>query len=104
MWSHDQVFSLISNRAMAGDTSLSSHYAFCGMHHIFDTHRDAVTVIKFGHDDRTCLACGSMDSTVSIFSIVPEPPTLKCTLRGHSKGVVGKAPRHADLAVWYNDM
>lgn len=30
-----------SHRAMAGDTSLAEHYAFCGMHHLFDRHTDA---------------------------------------------------------------
>lgn len=30
-----------ASRAMAGDTSLAEHYAFCGMHHIFDRHKDA---------------------------------------------------------------
>ena len=27
---------LLSCRAMAGDTSLAEHYAFCGMEHIFE--------------------------------------------------------------------
>lgn len=30
-----------ASRAMAGDASLAEHYAFCGMHHIFDRHQDA---------------------------------------------------------------
>ena len=30
-----------ASRAMAGDASLAEHYAFCGMHHIFDRHKDA---------------------------------------------------------------
>ena len=30
-----------ASRAMAGDSSLAEHYAFCGMHHIFDRHKDA---------------------------------------------------------------
>ena len=30
-----------SFRALAGDATLSEHYAFCGMHHIFDKHTDA---------------------------------------------------------------
>jgi len=29
------------HRAMAGDATLSEHYAFCGMQHIFDKHKDA---------------------------------------------------------------
>lgn len=30
-----------ASRAMAGNTSLAEYYAFCGMHHIFDRHKDA---------------------------------------------------------------
>lgn len=29
-----------ASRAMAGNTSLAEYYAFCGMHHIFDCHKD----------------------------------------------------------------
>ena len=77
-------------RAMAGDTSLSVHYAFCGMQHIFDQHRDAVNVIKFANNDKTKLACGSRDGTLSVFSLESEPPSLSCLLRGHQKEVHGE--------------
>ena len=105
-------------RAMAGDSSLSEHYAFCGMHHIFDKHqwafwnqsnhhsillidysvfaigyRDAVTVIKFANDDRSSLACASRDGTLSVFSLIPEPPTLASTLQGHRLAINGKRGR-----------
>lgn len=30
-----------ASRAMAGNASLAQYYAFCGMHHIFDRHKDA---------------------------------------------------------------
>ena len=37
--------SAAASRAMAGDASLADHYAFCGMHHIFDRHKDAGTLL-----------------------------------------------------------
>lgn len=77
-------------RAMAGDTSLSVHYAFCGMQHIFDKHTDAVTVIKFANNDRTRLASASKDGTLSVFSLELEPPSLSCCLQGHHKAVNGE--------------
>ena len=76
---------------MAGDNTLQEHYAFCGMHHIFDQHKDGVTVIKFAKDDRTLLACGSRDGTLSVFNLVSEPPSLHCTLRGHEKEINGNS-------------
>ena len=81
---------------MAGDTSLSEHYAFCGMQHIFDQHRDPVTVIKFANNDKTRLACASRDGTLSVFSLEMDPPSLSCCLRGHSREVNGNSllPSH----------
>ena len=74
---------------MAGDSSLSEHYAFCGMQHIFDRHRDSVTVIRFAHDDKTRLACASRDGTLSVFSLEPEPSSLSCSLERHEREVNG---------------
>lgn len=36
-----------ASRAMAGNVSLAEHYAFCGMHHIFDRHKDAGTEYSY---------------------------------------------------------
>ena len=77
-------------RAMAGNITLQEHYAFCGMQHIFDRHRDAVTVIKFGKDDKTVLAFASRDTTLSVFTLINDPPSLLCTLTGHDKCINGK--------------
>lgn len=74
---------------MAGNITLQEHYAFCGMQHIFDRHCDGVTVIKFGKDDKTLLACASRDTTLSVFTLVSEPPSLLCTLKGHDKAING---------------
>ncbi|XP_064395160.1 WD repeat-containing protein 13-like isoform X2 [Halichondria panicea] len=76
-----------ASRALAGDSSLAEHYAFCGMHHIFDKHKDAVTIVQFSHDDKTRLACASRDGTLTVFSLVSEPPSLAATLRGHTRAV-----------------
>lgn len=79
--------SAAASRALAGDSSLAEHYAFCGMHHIFDKHKDSVTLVQFAHDDKTRLACSSKDGTLTVFSLVSEPPSLSCTLRGHTRAV-----------------
>ena len=50
----------------------------------------AVTLVRFANDDKTRLACASKDGTLTVFSLVSEPPSLACTLRGHSRGVNGK--------------
>eukprot|EP00112_Aurelia_sp_Birch-Aquarium-sp1_P007521 Seg1820.2 transcript_id=Seg1820.2/GoldUCD/mRNA.D3Y31 product="WD repeat-containing protein 13" protein_id=Seg1820.2/GoldUCD/D3Y31 len=77
-----------ASRAMAGNTSLSENYAFAGMSHIFDQHADAVTSIKFGHNDKFRLACSSMDGTLSVCNLNTSPPSVVCTLRGHAQGVL----------------
>uniref|UniRef100_A0A4W3H127 WD repeat domain 13 n=1 Tax=Callorhinchus milii TaxID=7868 RepID=A0A4W3H127_CALMI len=77
-----------ASRAMAGDTTLSENYAFAGMYHIFDQHVDqAVPKVQFANDDRSRLACCSLDGTLSILQLVPTPPAVVCVLRGHSQGV-----------------
>lgn len=81
-----------ASRAMAGDASLAEHYAFCGMHHIFDRHKDAVTAIRFANDDKSLLACASRDGTLSVFNLTSEPPSLVATLRGHHRAVNGDIP------------
>jgi len=74
-----------ASRAMAGNTSLSENYAFSGMYHIFDQHADAVTSIKFAHNERYLLACSSMDGTLSLCSL--NPPKVMFMLLGHKKSV-----------------
>lgn len=76
-----------ASRAMAGDTSLAEHYAFCGMHHLFDRHTDAIMALKFANDDKTRLASASRDGSISVFNLTSEPPSLVCILRGHSRAV-----------------
>ena len=73
-----------------GDSSLSEHYAFCGMQHLFDSHKDSITVIKFANDDKTRLACASNDGTLSVFVLEPETSSLACSLERHDGEVNGK--------------
>lgn len=74
-----------ASRAMAGDTTLSENYAFAGMYHIFDQHVDqAVPKVQFANDDKHLLACCSLDGTISVCQLVPTPPTVLQTLRGHN--------------------
>ncbi|CAL1540519.1 unnamed protein product [Lymnaea stagnalis] len=76
-----------ASRAMAGGKSLSENYAFTGMHHIFDQHSAAVTSVKFANDDRSRVACSSLDGTLSICQLIPPPATVICMLKGHKAGV-----------------
>ncbi|KAK3717319.1 hypothetical protein QZH41_011559, partial [Actinostola sp. cb2023] len=72
-----------ASRKMAGNTTLGENYAFGGMYHIFDQHTKAVTAIKFAHDDKYRLSCSSDDATLSVCLLMPSPPSVLCTLRGH---------------------
>ncbi|XP_041473727.1 WD repeat-containing protein 13-like [Lytechinus variegatus] len=76
-----------ASKAMAGGTSLSENYAFTGMHHIFDHHQRAVTAVKFANDDKSRIACSSLDKTISICQVLPSPATVVCVLKGHTKGI-----------------
>ncbi|XP_046581880.1 LOW QUALITY PROTEIN: WD repeat-containing protein 13-like [Haliotis rubra] len=76
-----------ASRAMVGGKSLSENYAFTGMHHIFDQHSASVSSVKFAHDDKSRVACSSVDGTLSICQLVPPPATVICMLRGHKAGV-----------------
>ncbi|CAH1794227.1 unnamed protein product [Owenia fusiformis] len=76
-----------ASRAMAGDTSVFENYAFAGMHHIFDQHQASVTRVQFANDDKSKLACSSMDGQLSICHVTPEPPGVVSVLVGHQAGV-----------------
>ncbi|KAL4240495.1 WD repeat-containing protein 13 [Mactra antiquata] len=76
-----------ASRAMAGDKSVSENYAFAGMHHIFDQHTDAVTSVKFANDDKSRVACSSVDGTLSVCQVIPPPATVICMLKGHTEAV-----------------
>ncbi|XP_071507787.1 WD repeat-containing protein 13-like [Diadema antillarum] len=76
-----------ASKAMAGGTTLAENYAFTGMHHIFDHHQKAVTAVKFANDDKSRIACSSLDKTISVCQVLPSPATVVCTLKGHTKGV-----------------
>ncbi|CAH1274156.1 WDR5 [Branchiostoma lanceolatum] len=76
-----------ASRAMVGDKTLDENYAFAGMHHIFDQHSQAVMAVKFANDDKARLACCSLDGTLSVCQVIPEPATVLCVLKGHTSGV-----------------
>jgi len=48
-----------------------------------------VTAVKFAHDDKSRLACCSLDGQISICQIIPPPATVICLLEGHTSGVTG---------------
>merc|ERR1712002_614625 len=81
------TYNALASRAMIGDTTLSENYAFAGMHHVFDQHKKAVTKVLFGNDDKSRLACSSLDGVISICQVIPPPATIICLLEGHTDGV-----------------
>jgi len=50
-----------------------------------------VTAIRFSNDDKTRLACSSQDGNLSVFDLSTDPPSISCTLKGHTHPVNGKA-------------
>ncbi|XP_052266538.1 WD repeat-containing protein 13-like isoform X1 [Dreissena polymorpha] len=76
-----------ASRAMAGGMTVSENYAFAGMHHIFDQHTDAVTSVKFANDDKSRVACSSVDGSLSVCQVIPPPATVICMLKGHTDAV-----------------
>ncbi|KAJ8036890.1 WD repeat-containing protein 13 [Holothuria leucospilota] len=76
-----------ASRALVGDNTIGENYAFAGMHHIFDQHSKAVTAVKFANDDKSRVACSSLDGTLSVCQVLPSPATVICILKGHSDGV-----------------
>lgn len=67
--------------------STAENFAFAGVHHIFDQHKAAVTMLKFANNDRSKLCCASLDGTLSICEVIGAPPKIIALLEGHSGGV-----------------
>ncbi|KAF5303936.1 hypothetical protein FQA39_LY01721 [Lamprigera yunnana] len=78
-----------ASRAMVGGTTIAENYAFVGVHHIFDQHIEAVTMVKFANNDRSRFCCSSLDTTLSICCVNSDPPSVITVLRGHIKAVTG---------------
>ncbi|KAK9496471.1 hypothetical protein O3M35_013235 [Rhynocoris fuscipes] len=78
-----------TTRQVTANNTISENYAFVGVHHIFDQHQSAVTMVKFANNDRARLCCISNDCTVSICNVLAKPPKLECILRGHHGPVTG---------------
>ncbi|RWS08628.1 hypothetical protein B4U79_05611, partial [Dinothrombium tinctorium] len=72
----------------AKESPLNEQYAFTGMHHIFDHHKNAVTRVHFANNDKSLLACCSLDGTLSICQLTPPPATVLYILKGHTDGVL----------------
>ena len=49
-----------------------------------------VTAIRFSNDDKTRLACSSQDGNLSVFNLSTDPPSISCTLKGHTHSVNGR--------------
>ncbi|KAK4876748.1 hypothetical protein RN001_009254 [Aquatica leii] len=78
-----------ASRAMVGGTTIAENYAFVGVHHIFDQHIEAVTMVKFANNDRSRFCCSSVDTTLSICCVNSDPPSVIAILKGHTKAVTG---------------
>lgn len=78
-----------ASRAIVGGTSIGENYAFSGVHHIFDQHRDSVTMVKFAHNDSGLLACCSLDGSLSICQVADGEPRVLHSLQLHTAGVTG---------------
>ncbi|XP_013143005.1 PREDICTED: WD repeat-containing protein 13-like [Papilio polytes] len=76
-----------SHMKKKNDLTISENYAFTGVHHIFDQHRDEVSVVKFANNDRSKLCCASRDGTVSICDVTATPPRVSVILEGHTDAV-----------------
>lgn len=67
--------------------STAENFAFAGVHHVFDQHKAAVTMLKFANNDRSKLCCASLDGTLSICEVISTPPKVIALLEGHRNGV-----------------
>ena len=46
--------------------------------------------MKFANDDKTRVACSSIDGSLSVCQVIPPPATVICMLKGHKDGVSGQ--------------
>ncbi|EFN83867.1 WD repeat-containing protein 13 isoform X2 [Harpegnathos saltator] len=67
--------------------STAENFAFAGVHHVFDQHKTAVSMLKFANNDRSKLCCASLDGTLSICEVISTPPKVIALLEGHHNGV-----------------
>ncbi|XP_066139422.1 WD repeat-containing protein 13-like isoform X2 [Euwallacea fornicatus] len=76
-----------ASRAIVGDNSIAENYAFSGVHHIFDQHSSAVTMVKFANNDKSLVCCSSLDGNLSVCDVSCNPPSVLAILKGHSMAV-----------------
>ncbi|CAI6354635.1 unnamed protein product [Macrosiphum euphorbiae] len=78
-----------ASKAIVGNSTMEENYAFNNVHHIYDQHSDAVTMLKFANNDKSKLCCASNDGTLSICDVLTSPPCVKAILRCHTGPVTG---------------
>eukprot|EP01095_Lingulamoeba_sp_RSL-Kostka_P000722 TRINITY_DN11003_c0_g1_i2.p1 TRINITY_DN11003_c0_g1~~TRINITY_DN11003_c0_g1_i2.p1 ORF type:complete len:401 (-),score=119.35 TRINITY_DN11003_c0_g1_i2:77-1168(-) len=74
-------------KELPGGGKVNDAYAFTGMHHIWDHHKEQITKIEFANHDKSLLAFSSMDGDVTVCEAFPDP-VVKFKLQGHSQGVI----------------
>ncbi|CAG9768093.1 unnamed protein product [Ceutorhynchus assimilis] len=78
-----------ASRAIVGGNSIAENYAFSGVHHIFDQHSAAVTMVKFANNDRSRICCSSLDCNLSVCDVASGPPCVLAVLKGHKQAIPG---------------
>ncbi|KAJ8681601.1 hypothetical protein QAD02_017393 [Eretmocerus hayati] len=61
--------------------------SFAGVHHVFDQHTGAISMLKFANNERSRFCCASYDGSISICEATSSPPKVVAILGGHQKAV-----------------
>lgn len=65
----------------------ATNEGIAGVHHVFDQHTDAISMLKFANNEKSKFCCASFDGTISICEALGKPPKVVALLRGHGKAV-----------------
>lgn len=72
-----------ASRALVGNTSISEHYSFAGVAHVFEQHAGAaVSRLAFAHDERGRLGIAAADGALSLVNAEGQDVVL--WLKGHT--------------------
>lgn len=65
----------------------STGFVFAGVHHVFDQHSMAISMLKFANNDSSKFCCASLDGSMSICEAMTSPPKVTALVQGHSKAI-----------------
>ncbi|VVC37545.1 Hypothetical protein CINCED_3A002077 [Cinara cedri] len=86
---YDVLPTSISNTQKSMVGNIEENELFTNVHHIYDQHSEAVTMLKFANNNKSKLCCASNDGTLSICDVLTSPPSVKAILRCHTGPVTG---------------